>query len=89
MRGYHTSNYIVAGKIKMILEDTADMTGKAQSVPLVLLSITLKASGLKTRLSLGVCNILCYEFNAIAHGEYDRKSSKCACRVTVNHFESF
>ena len=37
------------------------MTGKAQSVPLVLLSITLKASGLKTRLSLGVCNILCYD----------------------------
>ena len=37
------------------------MTGKARSVPLLLLSITLKASGLKTRLSLGVCNILCYD----------------------------
>ena len=37
------------------------MTGKAPSVPLVLLSITLKASGLKSRLSLGVCNILCYD----------------------------
>ena len=37
------------------------MTRKAQSVPLVLLSITLKASGLKTRLSVGVCNISCYD----------------------------
>ena len=40
------------------------MTGKAQSVPLVLPSISLKASRLKTRLSLGVCNILCYELMA-------------------------
>ena len=37
------------------------MTGKAQSVPLVLPSISLKASRFKTRLSLGVCNILCYD----------------------------
>ena len=27
--------------------------------------------------------------NGLAHGEYDRKSPKCASRVTVNHFESF
>ena len=63
------------------------MTGEAPSVPLVLLSITLKTSGLKTRLSVGVCNILCYD--GIDHGEYDRKSPTCASGVTVNHFEDF
>ena len=47
------------------------MTGKAKSVPLVLLSITLKASGLKTRLSVGVCNILCYDIR-----EFMRMGSK-------------
>ena len=27
-------------------------------------------------------------YNGIAQGEYDRKSPKCASRVTVNQFES-
>ena len=40
------------------------MTEKKKKMPLLLLSISAKASGLKTKLSLGVCNRLCYELMA-------------------------
>ena len=57
------------------------MTRKAQSVPLVLLSITLKASGLKTRLSVGVCNISCYDIRGFLFGnvplKMPRRKKKC------------
>ena len=56
------------------------MTGKAPSVPLVLLSITLKTSGLKTRLSVGVCNILCYDI----HG-FMKMGSKKSLHGLFNH----
>ena len=66
------------------------MTGKAKSVPLVLLSITLKASGLKTRLSVGVCNILCYDirgFMKITIKEYGRTIYTAIENAMVNHFK--